>query len=115
MSDIQRYGLWQRNEDGERYGVIKPDPTGSYVTYSDHVAAVKQAEQQLAAWKEACALHGDAYNEGVAWGQRDMLTRCIAAVEAIGHYSECIPLHEDGFPCTHEEVIDILRSLEEKP
>ena len=48
-------------------------------------------------------------------GQREMLARCIKAVEAIGHYPECVHPHEDGYPCTHEEVIDAMRSLEEKP
>ena len=35
----------------------------------------------LAAWKEACALHGDAYNEGVEQGQRDMLAKAIAVID----------------------------------
>jgi len=52
---------------------------------------------------------------GYEQGQADMLAKCIAAVGSLGHYSECMELHEDHSPCTHDEVVTVLRALKEKP
>lgn len=43
---VQRWSLWQRHEDGESFGVMKPENTGQYVLFSDFEAAVAEAYQR---------------------------------------------------------------------
>ena len=68
------------------------DEDGDYVTYADHVAAVAEAEQgQRDAVARAESEIQQAFQHGLEVGQRDMLARCIAAVEALCGPHEEVP------------------------
>jgi hypothetical protein len=71
---------------------IFPNPEGEYVLAGDAVAAITAADER------GCAL---AY----AKGQRNMLAKCIEAVELL--------LHKPG--ASGEHYLTALRALEEKP
>lgn len=81
MTDIQRWShritdtpegphVWHDKADG-----------GEWVRYADHVEALQQARAET---RYANALVNEqAKRDGYEQGERDMLARCIAAVEAL--------------------------------
>lgn len=98
MTDMQRYE-----------GPAIPRDQGSYVLASDAEAAIAAAEQRshAVAWTDTEALQFA--KDHYAMGQRDMLAKCIAAVEAL----------DDGGDTDTRYILAstaaTLRSLQEKP
>ncbi len=80
MTDIQRWDIDYDPQDGVDFAA-KYDGTGRFVTYADHVEALRQAEQRAA---NAGVSLG--YERVYEQGQRDMLARCVAAVDGLGTY-----------------------------
>lgn len=77
MSDIQRY--WSTVFDG-----MQPDPSGSWVTYADHVAAVAAAEQRVT----FRGSHVGAFMAGYEQGQKDGYASRMGEAEddfTVGH------------------------------
>jgi hypothetical protein len=50
----------------------------------------------------------------IAEVRREMLAKCIEAVESLGHVTDCMWSHDEGAPCPHEDSVAALRALEEK-
>jgi hypothetical protein len=69
VSDIQRWHI------GGCAPTTKPDDEGAYVTYADHVEALRQAEQ--CGKRNAPRTCGQAYDEG----QRDALAGAVQRAE----------------------------------
>lgn len=53
--------------------------------------------------------------EAIAEAERDMLARCIAAVEAQQMYASTVEEIMVGFDCAKREILRALRALPEKP
>jgi hypothetical protein len=77
MTDIQR---WHATVTSDSVS-FELAPDGMWMLYTDHLAAVWQAEQR---GRVAALDTGNAeWVRGWKQGQRDMLARCIAAVEDV--------------------------------
>jgi hypothetical protein len=55
------------------------------------------------------------YADGYCDGEMAMLAKCIEAVGALGHVTDCMWLHDEGVPCPHEDSVAALRALQEQP
>ena len=99
-----------------------------YVLAADAGAAIAAAEQrgrdreraEMAKPLDALLTFAEgaqssAFAAGLVQGQRDMLAQCIAAVESLGHVTDCMWSHDEGAPCPHEDSVGVLRGLEEQP
>ncbi len=81
MTDIQR---WKND------GTLRHSTIGQWVKYADHVEAMN-------------AQYERGFDNGERKGQRGMLARCIAAVEAVWE-------NWNG-PLSHAQYVDTLRKL----
>ena len=112
MTDIQRY---------DRIGVIGARDCNEWVKAADAEAAIARlaataVEQILGSDEDMRAAITEAFLEG----QRDMLAKCISAVESVGHWTDSdmgLPLTDgiDEMWIAKGNAIAALRALEEKP
>lgn len=105
MTDMQRYALTSYEWDADAW--LAPADDGIWVLASDAEAAIAAAEQR--GFKDASDLC-DGATTGYWRGQRDMLAKCIAAVE--NTYTVSFVTLDADF---QRAALAALRALEEKP
>jgi len=94
------------SHDMQRFDHNMPDEEGDFVLASDAEAAIAAGEQR--GFKEASDLC-DGATTGYWRGQRDMLAKCIAAVD--GMVIDTV----GNSAATVDQVLAALRALQEKP
>ena len=97
----------------QRWHVVRdesmwPSISGTYVLYSDHVAAVKEAEQRIL---DGSAAYRYGYEGGFSAGQRDVFAKAVAAVE--GLWESAAVRHRANW-ITKAEVIAAIKGVSDE-